>query len=159
MVAAFSESRTTFAAKSQMPKRAAAIPPTPVRAGGGTEGLGVPDAAEPLEATLGGGGPDDAGLDAVELAPVDEGTVTAIASICAFNALALIPFVSFWLVNDDNVVRRRLLALIRSSSPCSSEIFACSATFCSGCAVASCAWSDSSSLWASIPCAVNLFCS
>src|SRR5258708_16632505 len=159
MVAAFSESRTTFAAKSQMPKRAAAIPLAPLSVDGRTDGLGAADVAAPVVTVLGGVGLDDAGFDDVNPAPVAEGTVTAIASICAFNAPALIPFVSLGLVNDDNVARRLFLALTRSSSPRSSEIFACSSTFCSGGAVASRASSESSSFWTSVPLAANLFCS
>src|SRR5450631_3584261 len=120
-VAAFSDRRTTFAANSQIPKRTAAVPLTPVSAAVGIFDAGAGDAPEPLDAVLADGGAEAAGT-----AFAADGAVTAIASICAANALALKPVVSLWLENVVIVARRLSLALIKSSSPCSSEIFASS---------------------------------
>src|ERR1700733_4475740 len=157
MVDAFSWSRTTSAAKSQTPKRAAATPLAPVSAGDGVEAeapAGVVAAElEPVEAEV-AAAPDD-----VELPPAEDGTVTAIASICAFSALALESPLAFWLVKVAIVARRLLRALISSISPCNSEIFACNAVFCCGRALASWPRSESNSVWTAALCAENLSCS
>jgi hypothetical protein len=89
MTDAFSERRITFDARSQTPKRAAAIPLTPVSAWGMEDAPEGADEAEPVEAVLAGAAPPDAAFD--DAVPDEEGTVTAIASICAFSAAALKP--------------------------------------------------------------------
>src|ERR1700685_1703287 len=82
MVAIFSERRNTFAARAQMPNRAAALVLAPVSVAMGPEAE-VFEAAELADAALGAAAPDEAGLRFVE-----DNMVTAMASICAFNALA-----------------------------------------------------------------------
>src|SRR5580700_12311002 len=113
MVAIFSDRRTTFAARAQMPNRAAALALAPVTAASGPAAAALLEAAALADAALGAAVPEAARLKVDE-----EDMVTAMASICAFNALASTPPASPRPAKADMLSRRLFLALISPSSPC-----------------------------------------
>ena len=83
MVRILSESRSTFAARSQMPRR--------------PEPLSLPELSG-LEAVGAAADPDaePAAAPAGPAPPLEEGIDTAMASMCAFSAFTPAPFASLW---------------------------------------------------------------